>query len=92
LADHGAALVGIDSLNIDDTAGQTRPVHTTLLRHGIPIVEHLRGLEALPPHGFRFHAAPPMISGMGSFPVRAYAIVNQAPGQPGPPMISSMSP
>jgi arylformamidase len=92
LADHGAALVGIDSLNIDDTAGQTRPVHTTLLRHGIPIVEHLRGLEALPPHGFRFHAAPPMISGMGSFPVRAYAIVDQNLGQPGSPMISSMSP
>jgi kynurenine formamidase len=75
LADRGAALVGIDSVNIDDTSGSTRPAHTTLLRHGIPIVEHLRGLEVLPPRGFRFHAAPPLVSGMGSFPVRAYAVL-----------------
>lgn len=75
LADKGAALVGIDSVNIDDTTDGTRPAHTTLLRHGIPIVEHLRGLDALPPHGFRFHAAPPMVVGMGSFPVRAYAVL-----------------
>ena len=70
-----AALVGIDSVNIDDTSTGDRPAHLGLLGAGIPIVEHLTGLGALPPAGFRFHAAPPRIAGMGSFPVRAYAIV-----------------
>ncbi|MFF0861539.1 cyclase family protein [Nonomuraea sp. NPDC003560] len=76
LAEQGAALVGIDSLNIDDTPPHgERPAHTILLKAGIPIVEHLTGLSALPAEGFRFHAAPPMIAGMGTFPVRAYAVV-----------------
>lgn len=74
LAENQAALVGIDSMNIDDTSDGTRPAHTTLLRAGIPIVEHMTGLGALPPHGFRFHAAPPKVAGMSTFPVRAYAI------------------
>jgi arylformamidase len=69
----GARLVGIDSLNIDDTADGERPVHTTLLGAGVPIVEHLRGLEQLPPDGFTFSAVPPAVRGMGSFPVRAFA-------------------
>lgn len=73
LRDAGVALVGIDSLNIDDTNGDTRPVHTTLLGAGILIVEHLCNLERLPDTGFNFSAAPPKIAGMGSFPVRAYA-------------------
>jgi len=75
LAEQGAALVGIDSLNVDDTADGSRPAHSTLLAAGIPIVEHLRGLDALPDEGFRFHAVPPAVCGMGTFPVRAYAIV-----------------
>lgn len=73
LAGEGAALVGIDSFNIDDTDDGTRPVHTTLLGAGIPIVEHLRGLAQLPLHGFRFSAVPVKVRGMGTFPVRAYA-------------------
>ncbi len=73
LRDQGALLVGIDSLNIDDTSGGTRPVHSVLLAAGIPIVEHLTGLEALPASGFRFSAVPPKIKGMGTFPVRAHA-------------------
>ncbi|MBM4384737.1 MAG: cyclase family protein [Deltaproteobacteria bacterium] len=68
-----AALVGIDSLNIDDIAGGERPVHSLLLRAGIPIVEHLTNLAALPASGFRFFALPPKIAGMGTFPVRAFA-------------------
>ncbi|QIS21092.1 cyclase family protein [Nocardia terpenica] len=67
------ALVGIDSLNIDGTADG--PAHTALLAAGIPIVEHLCGLNRLPPSGFRFHAAPPAVAGMGTFPVRAYAVI-----------------
>jgi kynurenine formamidase len=68
-------LVGIDSFNIDDTAGGQRPVHSKLLAHGIPIVEHLCGLGELPDNGFRFFAVPVKVKGMGSFPVRAFAIV-----------------
>jgi kynurenine formamidase len=75
LVDHGAALVGIDSVNIDDMADRMRPVHTGLLGAGIPIVEHLCGLDQLPVTGFRFHAAPPRIERFGTFPVRAYAVI-----------------
>jgi arylformamidase len=73
LKNAGATLVGIDSLNIDDTADLRRPVHTILLGAGIPIVEHLCGLEQLPDLPFRFCAAPARVRGMGTFPVRAYA-------------------
>lgn len=75
LVDRGAHLVGIDSVNIDDTRSGSRPVHTLLLSAGIPIVEHLRGLEALPETVFRFFATPPRVRGMGTFPVRAFALV-----------------
>lgn len=75
LRDAGAALVGIDSLNIDATDGPTRPVHETLLGAGILIVEHLCGLDRLPDGGFRFSAVPPKFVGVGTFPVRAYARV-----------------
>jgi arylformamidase len=75
LRDAGAVLVGIDSYNIDDTADGRRPVHTTLLGAGIPIVEHMTGLGQLPAEGFRFSAVPPKVKGMGTFPVRAHAIL-----------------
>lgn len=75
LVDRGAALVGIDSLNIDGTHTGERPVHTALLAAGIPVVEHLTNLEALPPTGFRFTAAPPKVAGLGTFTVRAFAVV-----------------
>jgi kynurenine formamidase len=76
LVEAGAALVGIDSVNIDDTADGTRPAHTLLLRAGIPIVEHLRGLEQLPDgEPFTFSAVPVPVRGMGTFPVRAFAAV-----------------
>ncbi len=71
----GAALVGIDSLNIDDTAGGERPVHTTLLGAEIPIVEHLCHLDYLPNARFKLHAVPVKVKHFGTFPVRAYAVV-----------------
>jgi len=74
LAQAGAALVGIDSYNIDDTADLNRPAHSILLRHGIPIVEHLCGLRELPEKGFKFFAVPVKVKGMGTFPTRAFAI------------------
>jgi len=73
---NGAALVGIDSHNIDDTRVRTRPVHTALLGAGIPVCEHMTGLGALPDSGFKFAAAPPKVKGMGTFPVRAYAVID----------------
>jgi arylformamidase len=75
----GAACVGIDSLNIDAIEGPEglgRPVHTTLLRHDIPIIEHLTSLGTLPANGFRFTAVPPKIVGLGTFTVRAFATVS----------------
>ncbi len=76
LVDAGVALVGIDSLNIDDTeSGGERPAHSILLAAGIPVVEHLTNLGSLPARGARFTAAPPAVVGFGAFPVRAHAIV-----------------
>jgi len=75
LADAGAALVGIDSYNIDDTADGRRPVHSILLRRGIPIVEHLCGLGDLPDNDFTFFAVPVKVKRFGTFPVRAFGIV-----------------
>jgi kynurenine formamidase len=73
LADHDAALVGIDALNIDDTADGERPAHTLLLAAGIPVVEHLTGLGQLPVTGAWFTAAPVRIEKLGTIPVRAFA-------------------
>jgi arylformamidase len=75
LADSGAALVGIDSHNIDDVQDLRRPVHTILLRNEIPIVEHMTNLGAVPAMDVRFFAVPVKVKGLGTFPVRAFAIV-----------------
>jgi len=73
LAANGAALVGIDAINIDDTDDGSRPAHSLLLAAGIPVVEHLTGLGQLPPTGARFTAVPLRIEGFGTIPVRAFA-------------------
>ncbi|HEV3470864.1 MAG TPA: cyclase family protein [Pyrinomonadaceae bacterium] len=75
LATSGAALVGIDSYNIDDTSDPSRPAHTVLLRADIPIVEHLCNLDALPGGGYRFFAVPVKVKAFGTFPVRAFALL-----------------
>jgi arylformamidase len=72
----GVALVGIDSLNVDDTNDPARRVHSTLLAEGIPICEHMTNLGALPSDGFRFSAAPVRVRGLGTFPVRAVAVLD----------------
>lgn len=77
LADEGAALVGIDSYNIDDTADGRRPAHSILLGADIPIVEHMCRLDRLPHAGFRFFAVPVKVKGFGTFPVRAFAVVGR---------------
>ncbi len=71
----GAALVGIDSLNIDNAMGKSRPVHSILLGADILIVEHMCQLERLPDGPFTFHAVPVKVKGFGTFPVRAYAVI-----------------
>ncbi len=76
LRDQGAALVGIDSHNIDDTEDKSRPVHSTLLGANIPIVEHMCRLEQVPDKGFKFYATPVKVCGLGTFPVRAFAQVD----------------
>ena len=76
LVEAGASFVGIDSYNIDDTKDGTRPVHTQLLRANIPICEHMCHLENLPDSGFRFHAVPVKVKAFGTFPVRAYAVLD----------------
>jgi len=76
LVDGGASLVGIDTLNIDDTADGRRPAHTALLGAAIPIVEHMTGLAALPAAGLRFFAVPVKVERFGTFPVRCFAILD----------------
>jgi arylformamidase len=77
--DAGAVLVGIDSVNIDDTeSGGHRPAHSLLLGAGVHVVEHLTNLGALPERGARFTAAPPAVEGFGTFPVRAFAEITTA--------------
>lgn len=80
LRDCDVKLVGIDSHNIDNTQGKSRPVHTTLLGAEILIVEHLCHLELLPEDGFTFSAVPPKFKGVGTFPVRAMAKLKNPPG------------
>jgi kynurenine formamidase len=74
LAERGAAVVGIDSVNIDSTMTGERPIHSILLAAGVPIVEHLCRLGELAGRSFRFFAVPPAVAGMGTFPVRAFAL------------------
>ena len=76
LIEQGVTIVGIDSLNIDNTeadAAGARPAHTLLLDAGVHVVEHLTNLGALPSSGSRFTAVPPKVAGFGTFPVRAFA-------------------
>ena len=76
LVDRGVFLVGIDSLNIDDIAGGERPAHSLLLGAGIPICEHMTHLDTLPSDGYRFSAVPAPVRGMGTLPVRAFAVID----------------
>jgi arylformamidase len=81
LVDHGVALVGIDAINIDDISGRRdRPAHSLLLAANIPVVEHLTGLDQVPPLGARFTAAAPRFASFGTFPVRAFAVVGAPDG------------
>lgn len=75
LVNAGARLVGIDSYNIDSVVTGERPVHSILLKHNIPIVEHMTGLRAVPDAGGKFFAVPPKIKNFGTFPVRAFVSV-----------------
>ena len=77
IRDSGGKLVGIDSHNIDDTSGKSRPVHTVLLGAEILIVEHLCNLSSVPEEGFKFSAVPPKFKGVGTFPVRALAKIKK---------------
>lgn len=77
LAEREPALVGIDAVNIDDLADPARPAHTVLLGRGVLVLEHLTGLANVPATGARLHAAPPAWHGVGTWPVRAYAVIEE---------------
>jgi kynurenine formamidase len=66
-------LVGVDFWNVDDTMDPTRPAHTRLLASDVLIVEHLCNLSILPLTDFKFYAVPLRIVHGASFPVRAFA-------------------
>ncbi|MGD8578883.1 MAG: cyclase family protein [Lysobacterales bacterium] len=85
LRDSGARIVGIDSCNIDDTSGGARPVHSILLGADIPIVEHMCNLDKLPDTGFRLYAVPAKVKAFGTFPVRAFAVLDNLPDKEGRP-------
>ena len=77
IRDQGVIFVGIDTYNIDDTKGKARPCHSVLLHNDIPICEHMTNLAMLPAQDFKFYAVPVKIKGMGTFPVRAFGIVEK---------------
>lgn len=77
LAKAGAAIVGIDSFNIDSVGTGERPVHSLLLARDIPIVEHMCKLATVPTQGGRFSAVPVKVKGFGTFPVRAFVSVRR---------------
>lgn len=84
LVERGVALVGIDSLNVDGTGTGARPIHTILLENDVPILEHLTNVKLLPDAGALLYAVPPKVRGMGSFPVRAFAVVDPPAGEDSP--------
>lgn len=77
LRDAGVKIVAIDTYNIDDITDKARPVHSTLLAAGIPIVEHLCNLETVPAgKAMTFTAVPIKIKEFSTFPVRAFVHIN----------------
>ena len=69
--------MGVDFWNVDDTTNPARPAHTRLLASNILIVEHLCNLSILSRIGFRFYAIPLRIVRGASFPVRAFAEIDE---------------
>ncbi len=77
LCEDGAKLAGVDFLVIDDTTNPRRPVHVTLLKNDILIVENLTNLADIPSNTpFIFHASPVKFKDAAAFPVRAYAMLS----------------
>lgn len=74
LVERGAVLVGIDSWNVDDVSDMSRPVHSTLLAAGVPVVENLTSLDRLPERGFRFFAPVLPFREGAAVSVRAFAL------------------
>ena len=73
LIEAGVKLVGVDTLNIDDSHDKERPAHTWLLERDIFIVENLRGLDQLHGQAFTLFAVPLRVVGAAAMPLRAFA-------------------
>lgn len=86
LLDCGVKLVGIDTMNPDSAIDTSFQVHYNLLKNDIPIVQNLCNLDQLLQEGrskpFIFHAAPVKFERAPSFPVRAYAVLQEQRSMP----------
>lgn len=65
-----------DATAVDPVGSPDSPVHKTLFREGIPIVENLANLAELPDEGnFTISAVPLKLAGREGAPCRAFAIL-----------------
>ncbi len=75
LLKHKVKLVGVDTINIDDSRDLTRPAHTMFLDNNILIVENLTNLNKLHGKNFKFYAVPIKGKKVAAMPIRAFAEV-----------------
>lgn len=75
LAKQGAKLVGVDTINIDNSRDFQRPAHSILLKQDTLIVENLTNLAELNGNHFRFFAVPVKAARTAAMPIRAFAEV-----------------
>ncbi|MFW9854743.1 MAG: cyclase family protein [Candidatus Thorarchaeota archaeon] len=73
LSKTNVGLVGVDTINIDDSRNLARPAHTEFLKNDILIVENLTNLSALYNKRFRFFCVPIKGKQVAAMPVRAFA-------------------
>ncbi|MHA2251119.1 MAG: cyclase family protein [Candidatus Kariarchaeaceae archaeon] len=78
LVTNGVKLVGVDTINIDNSKDLTRPAHSKLLKNEILIIENLTNLNLLldqtkQRNNFRFFAVPIKAKKVAAMPVRAFA-------------------
>ncbi|XP_014681624.1 PREDICTED: kynurenine formamidase-like [Priapulus caudatus] len=69
---------GVDCVSIDYSGSSTFPVHKIFLspEHGIPSLENVANLDAMPPTGTRVYAIPMYIRDGTGAPTRLFAVVN----------------
>lgn len=76
LVERDVAIVGVDTLNVDDRRDPARPAHSSFLVEDVLVVENLANVDALLDESFRFFAVPLSANGAAAMPVRAFAEVD----------------